>query len=763
MSDLQKLGKDFKKEYVDNQHLLASKYDSNGLYLNADTSTTSMISAYAFILGVYPDNVSYLDISDSSSGSNLLTAQQQVRTKLGLSGTPSRTQNTKVAVTSDDGYLYWRQPTKHCPIIYSRDQLSASAKPTTRSASSSSRLRSATNKIQLDDRRTVQKLLEDFPGFNEKTLLDQYENTDHFSYKAGGSQTDAPVVEGIKHSHFFIEQASFVDLLKTLGYNQASSAKTADNIRFEVFENGGKYYAKTYIGGQVVNFKGTQNGAFELSTFLQQVYARLYFSGIEDVCIGQEDPNHNIYPQCQRGSVVAYTREFETVTHSEVVERPHMVEKVVPTERCSISAEHRVAVPIVEEVRMIERVPVPQYIHDTQIVEKMVPYEVKVPVIEEKIVYRDVETLVAEAPTHIHHIEIEKKDEPVGLPPVQFHEEIDGGWPWWLWLLPLLCCIPLIAWLLCRRPKPKPVARPKQPMAPVAAKQLTKPKEREIMAVKVEERHSPERKYVIERKVVDEAEDIEMEITKELQKSRVVREARASRAVSQGRQTAAEIAGESVMDRGARGGRKRRIKTIKKFGQVIGREEQIIDEDGNIISSKKIGLDEQDYQSDQNLRSFAGSSEHFQENYVREGYVAPTSSEFIQEKRTRRGYSSGRHLDGAYDSIEGGSGTGDFGVGGVRYVSGQNELGTGRSGRSGEFGSGEIRYNRGQNELGSGRVVTSTYRQESKGYADEGGYGRYSEGRQSRGSRSGSARHRQVYEIQNREIGTRGSRFFVDE
>jgi len=285
-----------------------------------------------------------------------------------------------------------------------------------------------------------------------------------------------------------------------------------------------------------------------------------------------------------------------------------------------------------------------------------VPVEVPVPIIEEKVVVKEVEKLVAEPPTHIHHIVIETPEQPAALPPVQFHEDIEEGWPWWLWLLPLLCCIPLLAWLLCRKPKPKPVARPKQPMAPVGAKQLTKPKDREIMAVKTEERHSPERKYVIERKVVDEAEDIELEITKELQKSRALRETHAARAVSQERQTAAEIAVDSALSRGSRGGRTRRIKTIKKFGQVIGREEQILDEDGNIISTKKIGLDEDEYASDQQIKSGTGS-EHYQESYVREE-IGPSGSSTIQERRSRRGYSSGRHENYQY---EGGIRTGGFG------------------------------------------------------------------------------------------------------
>ena len=203
-------------------------------------------------------------------------------------------------------------------------------------------------------------------------------------------------------------------------------------------------------------------------------------------------------------------------------------------------------------------------------------------------------------------------------------------------------------------------------MAPVIAKPLAKPKEKEIMHIQTEERHSPERKFVIEKKVVDEGDEIEMEITRELQKSRVMRESRSAKAISHGRQTAVQVAGESVLDRGSGGGRRKRIKTIKKFGQVIGREEQILDEDGNVIKSERIGMDENEAASDHHLKSetnvnyvssYSGGNQHvvggdgtdhyFKESYDRESHMAPVvgSTTFVNERSSKRGYSSGRHLD----------------------------------------------------------------------------------------------------------------------
>lgn len=278
LKDFYSLGKEFRDTYVKGQGLVGEKYDSQSVFLHADSQTTSMISAYAFILGAYPDNVSYLDASSAT----LLTAEQLARTSLGLSKTPSSQQNSKVQISSDDGYLYWRQPTKHCPILYSRDQLMASVKSTS-GATSTDRLRRISNKIQLDGHNTVKKLLEDFPGFDKNSFKDQYENLDHFSYNLGASNSNDLKADSVKHSHFFIDQTAFVSLLRSFGYKQADSSKTADNVRFEIFETNGKYYARTNLGAQAINFEGAQNGVFDLNTFLTLVYSRLYITGVQDV------------------------------------------------------------------------------------------------------------------------------------------------------------------------------------------------------------------------------------------------------------------------------------------------------------------------------------------------------------------------------------------------------------------------------------------------------------------------------------------------
>ena len=238
-----------------------------------------------------------------------------------------------------------------------------------------------------------------------------------------------------------------------------------------------------------------------------------------------------------------------------------------------------------------------QVIHEQRIIEKQVP------VIEEKIVVHEVDKYVQEPPTTIHHLRLSVPEQAAKLP-IQFAEQIDknpdSGFPWWLLLLPFLCWIPLIAWYLCKK-KQEPEVKAKQPMAPVAAKRLSKPEVKP--EVKPEEK-SPEKRYVIGKKVVDEGEEIEKEIERELVKTKAQKETRRSQ---QDLPVSAEPQFEASHARGSGGGRKRRIKTIKKFGQVIGREEQILDEFGNVISTKKIGIDDKELADEINHGNYVGS------------------------------------------------------------------------------------------------------------------------------------------------------------
>lgn len=272
-------------------------------------------------------------------------------------------------------------------------------------------------------------------------------------------------------------------------------------------------------------------------------------------------------------------------------------------------------------VEMVRPVPV---IHEQRIVERAVP------VVEEKVIVKELEKIIQEQPTTIHYLNFDVKEEPAALP-LQFAEKVSdnsSSFPWWWLLLPFLCCIPLLAYFLCKKNSTEAPVIKKQATGPTGSKKPVKPEVKP--EIKVEEKPSPERRFVIEKKVFDEGEEIEKEIERELiktksqksaarkteevmqasssgyaagasraaRKSEEIMQASSTEYVAEATKTAifgeasnSRRSAEAEYGRSSGGGRKRRIKTIKKFGQVIGREEQVIDEFGNVISTKKLGVD----------------------------------------------------------------------------------------------------------------------------------------------------------------------------
>lgn len=696
IKELYRMGQDFRKEYVTKQKFMPSNYDPSSVYLHSIPDQSSLMSAYAFMLGAYGDDISYLNLNMENARDH----QKLVRKTLGLSETPTSNKAVPVNVVTDDGFMYWTDAAKSCPGIYSKVQSHVS------SASDALRseyktilypsLATSFNKpadkftfgsthFYLDDYLAAKKHNLNVPKFNNQAavdkLIDAYERDYYYDGMLGGNDISRVVatplinylllnsfakgeisrgtvkdrqLEQLKHSHFFSDEVSFAAFLKAIGYPQTSAPEGGQNLRFELFTTNNLYYVRGSLDGKPLNFGDSKQGIFDLDTLLKTLYPLMYFGNVDEVCAGREDISLNIYPKCQNYQeyLMMHVTQLH-VANPKVVTKCHLSEKVVtvPVRRPERTVEHKVDLINVGFVEIVQ-IPHQKCAIDTRVVERMVP------VIEEKVVVHEVEKLITEKPTHIHHITIDTPEKPTGIPAVFMEEAPAAGFPWWLFLLPLLCYIPCLALLCCRKKKPAAKARPKQPMAPVMAKALEKPKEKAIMHIETQERHSPERKFVIEKKVVDEAEDIEMEITKELQKSRVIRESHNARAVSHGRHTAAELAAESALSRGSGGGRRRRIKTIKKFGQVIGKEEQILDEDGNVIRVERIGLDENEAQSDHHLRSgpdvqYArsidgddyhlrgqdGADHYFKETYekeVRSG-AGSTSHQMYGERQSRRG------------------------------------------------------------------------------------------------------------------------------
>lgn len=250
---------------------------------------------------------------------------------------------------------------------------------------------------------------------------------------------------------------------------------------------------------------------------------------------------------------------------------------------------------------------------------------------------------------------------------------------------------------------------------------------------------------MIEKKQVDDTEKIEQEITRELRKSRA-KETRIERESSPGK------------------GRRKRIKTIKKFGEVIGKEIQYLDEDGNVLRTERAGVDEMEARSERYSSAsravgrtqvvtsgsrYVGGSRAGNlliDTYEREGGLASgagSSSNLYANRASRmsrtnrRGYSSGRHMDGGYVSgsnaglVEDDAEYGRYSPGGTRMS---------RVSRK----SGSRAY---RDRVGSagGRAGSGNYRSSRYVVSGGGGTGNYREYREERVTKGGTTRHKDFF------------------
>ena len=635
MKQMYDSGKSFKSEYIDQQRFMSSKFDPEAVYYHSVVDQSSLMSAYSFNLGAYPDSVSYLEFTDGLSGqANAKTHETNVRTSLGLSNSPSYG-SKNIPVKTEEGFMYWRDPSTQCSGVDRKVQSNLeSAKRTydgkyrnlysqlaSKFGKSSNKFSFETTHLYLDDYEKAQQAGASYPKFpNQQSInsqIDNYERDYYYEGVLGGNHISrvisSPVLnylfvttfakseiaqkklnsskfQKLKYAHFFSDDIPFASLLKTLGYSETKAPSPAETMRFELFSTNGKQYVRWTVDGEVMNIKGAQNGILDLDTFFRTIYPLLYFGSIDNVCNGIEEISANLHPLW--GDYRDYLRSI----YDEITNISHK-----NTHKCVVGQKY-VEVPHYEMVEMVRPVPV---IHEQRIIERAVP------VVEEKVVVKELEKIVQERPTTIHYLNFEVEEKPAALP-LHFAEKVDdsSGFPWWLLLIPFICCIPLLAYYFCKKNSAEPEVKKKQSLAPIGSKKVSKPE------VKVEEKPSPERRFVIEKKVFDEGEEIEKEIEKELEKSksqkpttrREVEIAPASSTEFVAEPSKTAMFAEASNVRGSGGGRKRRIKTIKKFGQVIGREEQVIDEFGNVISTKKLGVDGNELLDEINMGNYASSN-----------------------------------------------------------------------------------------------------------------------------------------------------------
>lgn len=91
---------------------MPKSFDTSTVYFHTAIDQPSFISAYAFSLGVYPEEISYIDYNNIlPTGADLVDGEKYARKTLGLSENPTYRQNKKVPINTEEGFLYWKDPT----------------------------------------------------------------------------------------------------------------------------------------------------------------------------------------------------------------------------------------------------------------------------------------------------------------------------------------------------------------------------------------------------------------------------------------------------------------------------------------------------------------------------------------------------------------------------------------------------------------------------------------------------------------------------
>lgn len=341
MKQMYDSGKSFKSEYIDQQKFMPSKFDPEAVYYHSVYDQASLMSAYSFNLGAYPDSVSYLEFTDGISGqSNAKTHENSVRTTLGLNSSPS-SGSKNVPIKTEEGFMYWREPSTQCPGVNNKVQANlSSAKRTydgkyrnlfselaSKFGKSSTKMSFDTAHLYLDDYQKAQQAGASYPKFSNQhsinSQIESYERDYFYEGVLGGNHISrvisSPILnylfvttfakmeiaqkklnsakfQKLKYAHFFADDIPFASLLKTLGYSESKAPRPAETIRFELFMTNGKQYVRATVNGEAMNIKGAQNGIMEMETFFRTIYPLLYFGSIDRVCNGVEEISANLHP-----------------------------------------------------------------------------------------------------------------------------------------------------------------------------------------------------------------------------------------------------------------------------------------------------------------------------------------------------------------------------------------------------------------------------------------------------------------------------------
>lgn len=340
---MEKIGKDLRKEYIEDKQFLPNEFKPQNFYLKAYRDEPSVLSSYSSMLGAYPNSINWIQYQHMQGYSQApfdRDDEEKVRNELGLGTNPSKLTTREATIWSEaNGRTFFNDPVSNCPQMQKQmeQNLEAANKKYTENRRfdalyeemgetfdvNKNDINFKTAHLYLDDYITSQSNEKPVPEFDEQVVADQwiknyyrkyyYEGlygddndlakvaSNHYfnyvltsmyaKYKTDKGEINSDHYENLKYAQFTGNENAMIAAIKVLNEKNADPAmppKFGSTIRYELFKDGDKYFVKGTLDGKPLNMNGDEDGVMPYEDFMNLVYNRLYFGDVDKYCQGTE-------------------------------------------------------------------------------------------------------------------------------------------------------------------------------------------------------------------------------------------------------------------------------------------------------------------------------------------------------------------------------------------------------------------------------------------------------------------------------------------
>ncbi|CAI2375735.1 unnamed protein product [Moneuplotes crassus] len=348
---MQKHGKELRKEYIQDKGFLPNDFKPQNFHLEAYRDEPSTLSTYSSMLGVYPDSINWIQYQHTNGDSGAPFEKQdenKVRKTLGLSPNPSQLTTREATIWSEsDGKTFFNDPLSNCPEM--QNQISKNLQDAHDKYTKNRRFDALFDKmantfgverkeitfksahLYLDDFVTSQANEKPVPEFDEQFVTEQIiqnyyrkyyfeglfgdnldlarvASTPYFNYlltamyakyKTEKGELTNDHYENLKYAQFTGNENAMIAAIKLLNRKTTDpdiSPKFGLTLRFELFEEAGKYFVKTTLDGKTFDLDGSPDGIMSYEDFMNLIYSKLYFGDIGNYCRGFDTLQGNDKP-----------------------------------------------------------------------------------------------------------------------------------------------------------------------------------------------------------------------------------------------------------------------------------------------------------------------------------------------------------------------------------------------------------------------------------------------------------------------------------